>query len=142
MSSSMTGTEAQQFLSELHVGVVAIARDGRAPLAVPIWYDYEPGGNLKLLMGPDSLKARLLSSAGRFSLCAQSEALPYKYVMVEGPVVETRPADTEQDSRPMAHRYLGQEMGDQYTDNGSDTTSIVVLMEPEVWYSVDYGKAG
>ncbi|MEM7322903.1 MAG: pyridoxamine 5'-phosphate oxidase family protein [Actinomycetota bacterium] len=142
MSTKMTPTEAQQFLSEVHVGVVAIAREGRAPLAVPIWYDYEPGGDVKLLMGPDSLKARLLEPAGRFSLCAQSERLPYKYVMVEGPVVETRPSDTEQDSRPMAHRYLGKDMGDQYTDDGADNTSITVLMRPEVWYSVDYGKAG
>lgn len=142
MSAKMSPEEQQEFLADVHVGVVAIARDGRAPLAVPIWYSYEPGGNVKLLMGPDSLKARLLDTAGRFSLCVQSERLPYKYVMVEGPVVETRPSDTETDSRPMAHRYLGKDMGDQYTDDGEGSSSITVLMQPEVWYSVDYGKAG
>lgn len=138
----MNEEQQQQFLAEMHVGVVAIARDGRAPLAVPIWYGYQPGGDIKLLMSPDSLKARLLAEAGRFSLCAQSEKLPYKYVMVEGPVVETRPADVEADARPMAHRYLGPEMGDQYIDDGDDSDSIVVLMRPEVWYAVDYGNAG
>jgi nitroimidazol reductase NimA-like FMN-containing flavoprotein (pyridoxamine 5'-phosphate oxidase superfamily) len=142
MSAKMTAQEQQAFLADVHVGVVAITREGRAPLAVPIWYGYEPGGDVKLLMGPDSLKARLLAAAGRFSLCVQSERLPYQYVMVEGPVVETRPSDTEMDSRPMAHRYLGKDMGDQYTDDGAGSSSITVLMRPEVWYSVDYGKAG
>lgn len=141
MSATMTTEEQQAFLADVHVGVVAIARDGRAPLAVPIWYGYEPGGDVTLLMGPESLKAKLLAEAGRFSLCVQSERLPYKYVMVEGPVIETRPSHTESDARPMAHRYLGKEVGDQYTDDGSENTSITVTMRPEVWYSVDYGKA-
>ena len=43
MSLKMTKEEREAFLADLHVGVISIARDGRGPLTVPIWYDYEPG---------------------------------------------------------------------------------------------------
>ncbi|MEM7272307.1 MAG: pyridoxamine 5'-phosphate oxidase family protein [Actinomycetota bacterium] len=141
-SLRMTTEEREAFLAGVHVGVFAVERAGRAPLSVPIWYDYEPGGAVKLLMGPSSLKARLLADAGRFSLCVQQEQLPYRYVMVEGPVEATRPAELETDTRPMAHRYLGRELGDQYVADGTDADSICVTMRPEVWYSVDYGRVG
>ena len=42
----MTLDEREQFLADVHVGVVAVERPGRAPLAVPIWYGYEPGGEV------------------------------------------------------------------------------------------------
>lgn len=141
-SGSMTEAERQQFLAGVHVGVMAIERANRAPLAVPIWYSYEPGGMLTVLIGPDSLKAKLLAASGRFSLCVQTEQVPYKYVMVEGPIVETRQCDIERDARTMARRYLGKEMGDQYVEDGDDSNMICISMRPETWYSVDYGKLG
>lgn len=141
METAMTETERQEYLASVHVGVLAVSREDRAPLAVPIWYGYEPGGLLNILIGPNSLKARLLAEAGRFSLCVQTEKVPYKYVMVEGPIVETRQCDIETDARVMAHRYLGKEMGDQYVEDGDDGNMICVSMRPEVWYSADYGKA-
>jgi len=136
----MNKEEREEYLSRPHVGIIAIEHEGRGPLAVPVWYAYEPGGDVEVLMGADSMKAKLINASGRFTMTVQREALPYKYVMAEGPVVETRPADTEADTRPMACRYLGDEMGDQYVEDGSDESSIVVVMRPERWYSTDYGK--
>ena len=86
------------------------------------------------------LKAKLLAKAGRFSLCVQSEMVPYRYVSVEGPIVETRQVDRESDVRVMARRYLGKELGDQYVEDGNDESMICVSMRPETWYTVDYGK--
>jgi hypothetical protein len=37
--------------------------------------------------GSDARKAELVRLAGGFSLCAQQDQLPYKYVTVEGPVI-------------------------------------------------------
>lgn len=138
---TMTEAEREHFLTEVHVGVMAIERRDRAPLAVPIWYRYDPGGLLTILIGPDSLKARLLARAGRFSICVQTEKPPYRYVSVEGPIVETRQCDIDADARVMARRYLGKELGDQYVEDGDDSSMICVSMRPETWYSVDYGKA-
>ncbi len=138
--ATMNHDEREAFLRDVRIGVIGIEDPGRGPLTVPIWYSYEDDGHIRVLMSPKSKKAVLIDAAGRFSLCAQSEALPYKYVMVEGPVVETVDCDIELHARPMARRYLGEEMGDEYVAGGNDSTSIALTMKPERWYSVDYGK--
>ena len=141
MSLSMTRSERDAFLSALHVGVISIERAGRPPLAVPIWYDYDPAIGVWVITGKDSEKGRALSAAGRFALCAQSEAPPiYRYVSVEGPVTEVRPTRLEEDLRSMAHRYFGRELGDRYAESSGEAGSLVFTMRPERWRTVDYGK--
>src|SRR5262245_24274067 len=91
MSISMTRSEREAFLSAVHIGVISIERAGRPPLAVPIWYDYDPTIGVWVITGKDSEKGRALGEAGRFALCAQSEAPPlYRYVSVEGRSEERR----------------------------------------------------
>jgi nitroimidazol reductase NimA-like FMN-containing flavoprotein (pyridoxamine 5'-phosphate oxidase superfamily) len=139
----MTKTERETFLADLHVGVISIAEKDRGPLTAPIWYDYEPGGELWILTGRDSRKGRLLLDVGRFSLVAQTETPPYKYVSVEGPITSIDKPDLERDERPMAHRYLGQEFGDGYiesTRGDGDADNILVKMRPERWLTIDYAK--
>ena len=138
-ATSMTQTEREQFLADLHVGILGIERTDGPPLTVPIWYIYEPGGELWFLTEPDSLKGRLLQKCMRFSLCVQTESFPYKYVSVEGTATISA-ADREMHSRPMSHRYLGAKEGDKYTDRGSDSNSVRVSMLPERWLTVDYSK--
>ena len=142
MSLAMTRAEREAFLAGVHVGVISVAEPGRGPLAVPIWYAYEPGGELWVVTDRDSRKGRLLAQARRFSLLAQTETAPYQYVSVEGPVVAIEPADLERHLRPMARRYLGREMGDRYVEAtaGDREGSAVVRMRPERWLSVDYRK--
>ena len=138
---TMTKDEREQFLAGLHVGVLGIAADGRAPLTVPVWYTYEPGGEVRIITGGRSRKAQLLEQAGRASLCAQTEQAPYQYVSVEGPVTIEARIDPDE-RRAIAHRYLGQESGDAYYDatEAEATISVTVRLKPEHWLSVDYGK--
>ena len=144
MSLAMTRPERESFLAGVHVGVISLSQEGRGPLTVPIWYGYQPGGELWFVTERDSRKGKLLSSGTRLSLCAQTESLPYKYVSVEGPITSIDPADVERDTRPLAHRYLGTELGDQYieqTQSGdASAESVVVRMRAERWLSVDYAK--
>lgn len=143
MSLSMTREEREEFLMGLHVGVISIEQADAPPMAVPIWYDYDPKIGVWILTSKDSAKGRALETAGRYTLVAQDETPPvYRYVSVEGPVVETRAADREKDARPMARRYFGVELGDQYTDRESDEESVVYVMRPERWRTVDYRKLG
>jgi len=137
-ATAMTQSEREQFLSELHVGVLSIERPDGPPLTVPVWYIYEPGGELWFLISPDSVKGRLLQQSMRFSLCAQSESLPYKYVSIEGTAMIS-PADKELHSRPMAHRYLGVKGGDSYVESESGE-SVRISTTPERWFTVDYSK--
>lgn len=136
---AMSTAEREQFLADLHVGVLSIERSDGPPLTVPVWYIYEPGGELWFLTDLDSVKGRLLQKNMRFSLCAQNESLPYKYVSVEGTATISA-ADKELHSRPMAHRYLGPIEGDKYVDRDSDSGSVRVSTRPERWFSVDYSK--
>jgi hypothetical protein len=142
MTLAMTEPEREAFLAELHVGVISIERADGPPLAVPIWYGYEPRGLVWVITNGDSVKGRLLRQAGRFSLCAQSEEPPfYKYVSVEGPIVDVVPAELETDSRPMAYRYFGQEIGDVYLAS-IEEQGLKFSMRPERWWTVDYAKLG
>jgi PPOX class probable F420-dependent enzyme len=138
----MSPQEREAFLAGLHVGVISILEPGRGPLTVPIWYAYEPGGELRVVTDRDSRKGRLLAVGSRLSLCVQSETPPYRYVSVEGPVVSLEAADRERDLRPLARRYLGPELGDGYVaaTHAQAGTSVLVRIRPERWLSVDYSK--
>ncbi|MEA2624480.1 MAG: hypothetical protein QOD06_525 [Candidatus Binatota bacterium] len=141
MSFAMTREEREAFLSETHIGVFAVAEDGRGPLAVPVWYAYEPGGSIRFVTGGSSRKATLLRAGGRAGLCVQTEATPYRYVSVEGPA-EVGTPDFERDVRRVALRYLGAELGEKYLQEteGERADYVLVTIRPERWYSVDYSK--
>jgi nitroimidazol reductase NimA-like FMN-containing flavoprotein (pyridoxamine 5'-phosphate oxidase superfamily) len=143
MSLAMTRQERETFLADVHVGVISIADEGRGPLTVPIWYTYEPGGELRIVTARASHKGRLLARTGRFSLCAQTETPPYQYVSVEGPIVAMEAADLERDLRPLAYRYLGRDRGDRYIEQTRDdhAENVLIRMRPERWLTVDFAKA-
>jgi nitroimidazol reductase NimA-like FMN-containing flavoprotein (pyridoxamine 5'-phosphate oxidase superfamily) len=144
MPFTMTRSEREAFLADVHVAIISIADAERGPLAVPIWYDYEPGGEAWILTDRTSRKGKLLGNAGRFSLCVQTETPPYKYVSVEGPIVAMESYDLEKHLRPMARRYLGERLGDRYVEQtAGDRESgggVLVRMRPEQWLTVDYSK--
>ncbi|MBI5340654.1 PPOX class probable F420-dependent enzyme [Mycobacterium sp. BK558] len=137
--ATMSSTEREQYLADVHVGVVAVERPGRAPLAVPIWYGYRPGGDVLLWTEADSVKHKLIRDAGRFSLTVQDEQPPYRYVSAEGDVTGIGPAE-DAEVRALAVRYLGEEAGNQFTDENLTSTSVVIRMRPQRWLSTDYSK--
>ena len=53
-----------------------------------------PAVRLNAITGGSTRKAAAIRAAGRFSLCAQDERPPYKYVTVEGPVTIREAATT------------------------------------------------
>jgi len=144
MSLRMGTDERESFLGDVHIGVVAVADGDRGPLTVPVWYSYEPGGEVVFVTDRSSRKARLLGLGVRMSLCVQNEDLPYKYVSVEGPVVSVEEARIEADVGPIARRYLGDRLGENYVASvlaeADPRPQVVIRMKPERWYTVDYSK--
>jgi nitroimidazol reductase NimA-like FMN-containing flavoprotein (pyridoxamine 5'-phosphate oxidase superfamily) len=138
----MTKDEREAFLAALHVGVISLEDPGRGPLTVPIWYAYEPGGEVQVLTDRDSRKGKLMQVGRRVSLVAQREEMPYAYVSVEGPIVAIEPSDRAREALPMAQRYLGAELGRQYVEAtaAEREASVTVRMRPERWLTVDYKK--
>ncbi|MGK0274657.1 MAG: nitroimidazol reductase NimA-like FMN-containing flavoprotein [Ilumatobacter sp.] len=140
--TDMTHAEREAFLADIHVGVLSIARQGKGPLALPIWYLYADGKVL-ISMSGSSVKADLLRKRQRATLTVQQEAPPYRYVMVEGPVTlaPNDPDTKEIDTKELATRYLGAEMGAWYAKNNPPTEdSVVAHLAPEQWLTVDYSK--
>lgn len=129
----------QEFLAEPHVAALAVADGpGRAPLTVPIWYQYAPGGELWFLTGERSRKAVLIDAAGRLSMMVQQVVPRVRYVSVEGPVVRSVPG-TREDLLEMAARYLPPERVEGYVavaaaEHGPQRR---VHVRPERWLSAD-----
>jgi len=139
MSVTMSREEREHFLAGVHVGVLSVASvDGSGPLAVPVWYSYQPRGTVDVITGGSTRKAAAIRLAGRFSLCAQDERPPYKYVTVEGPVTMEEASHDER--LGLARRYLGPEGGDAYVSANPTGGQVVFRMTPERWLTVDYSK--
>ncbi|OBG37357.1 pyridoxamine 5-phosphate oxidase [Mycobacterium alsense] len=136
---SLSEAERQQFLAGKHVAVLSVAAaDGRPPASVPIWYDYTPGGNIRIMTGPSSRKARLIERAGVVTLVVQQEEVPYKYVVVEGTVVETtRPAPPDL-QEALAIRYLGEEGGRAFVRSMEGVEEALYTIRPDRWLSADF----
>ncbi|MFC8830557.1 pyridoxamine 5'-phosphate oxidase family protein [Streptomyces sp. NPDC057137] len=134
--------ERQQFLAEPHVAAIAIDSGSadRAPLVVPVWYQYAPGGDIWILTGADSRKDKLIKAAGRFTLLVERTAPTVRYVSVEGPVTERIPG-TRDHMVELASRYLPAEKVDGYVAmaSGDHGEQVVFRMRPQRWVSSDLG---
>ncbi|MEV5238466.1 pyridoxamine 5'-phosphate oxidase family protein [Streptomyces cinnamoneus] len=143
MLPSMARPDRERFLAEPRVGVLGVtdSRGGdRGPLIVPVWYGYEPGGDVVVEMGRETIKARLLRAAGRFSLCVQDEGRPYRYVSVEGPVTAIEDPVDPAVREALARRYLDPEEASAYLVATVDQLKddIVFRMRPQHWRSADF----
>jgi nitroimidazol reductase NimA-like FMN-containing flavoprotein (pyridoxamine 5'-phosphate oxidase superfamily) len=103
------------FLEEPRIGVLSLARAGRAPHASPIWYWVDDGG-LLFTIPHTSAKARLLREPVPADLTVHADAWPYRYVSVEGVLTAVRDRTTDE-LRLVARRYLGTMLGDAYVDS-------------------------
>jgi PPOX class probable F420-dependent enzyme len=134
----LTDAERQEFLAAKHIAVLSVAADGRPPASVPIWYDYTPGGNVRIMTGASSRKARLIERAGAVTLVVQREETPYQYVVVEGSVVATTrpaPADVQE---AIAIRYLGEEAGRAFVRSMAGVEEVLFTIRPDRWLSADF----
>lgn len=136
---AFTETERQEFLAAKHVAVLSVAAaDGRPPASVPIWYDYAPGGNIRITTGASARKAKLIERAGAVTLVVQREEPPYQYVVVEGTVVDTTtptPADVRE---AIAIRYLGEEGGREFVRSLEGHESVLFTIRPDRWLTADF----
>ncbi|QIS13165.1 pyridoxamine 5-phosphate oxidase [Nocardia arthritidis] len=137
---ALSSPERQEFLAQPHIGALAVtAGPDRAPLTVPIWYQYAPGGELWVLTGPKSRKFALIEQAGRFSLMAETLEPSVRYVTVEGPVTRVVPM-TDELHLEMVTRYLAPEKVDAYlAKSAAFGPQVAIYMRPEHWLSADLG---
>jgi len=143
----MDEQQRQAFLAGQHIGVLSVAAgDGRPPHTVPVWYAYEPGGDLTFFTSTEgrvSPKVRLIRKAGVVSFCVQQELPPYKYVTIEGSVVGDDQPPTEAQLLAIAGRYLPAEPARAFVaaELGRDDSQIVVFtIRPDRWFTADFSE--
>ena len=145
MPRQLTERERQEFLAEPHIGVLSVASDDdRPPLTVPVWYGYRPGGNVSFFTGTRGRKARkikLIQDSGVLSLAVQREKFPYRYVTVEGTVIQIdRPPSAEQ-MFAVVRRYLPEEAAQGFVKAelelpGSEL--VLFTIRPDHWLTADF----
>ena len=137
----MSVRDRELFLAEPHIAALSVS-DGpdRGPLTLPIWYQYEPGGEAWILTETASRKVRLIEAAGRFTLMVDRVTPTTRYVSVEGPVTRTIPY-TDELLREITERYLPPEKVPAYLKFAREELGeqVVIYMRPERWLSADLG---
>ncbi|MFF5296024.1 pyridoxamine 5'-phosphate oxidase family protein [Paractinoplanes globisporus] len=140
---ALSREEREQFLAEPHIGALSVVeRPDRAPLTVPIWYQYEPGGDLWIATEPGARKMQAIRAAGRFGIMVERSTPTARYVSVQGPVVVIEPGSPER-SREMAQRYIPPARVEEYLEfeRTQIGEQVIVHMRPEHWLSSDLGPA-
>ena len=145
MPGPMTEDERQEFLAGRHVGVLSVSGgDDRPPRSTPVWYAYEPGGNISFFTGTQgrrSRKAGLVREAGVLSFLVQHEEFPYRYVTVEGTVIQTdRPPSAEQ-MLAIVRRYLPEEAAQGFVTAELEhpgTELVLFTIRPDRWLTTDF----
>jgi len=139
--ASLTVAEREQFLAEPHIAALSVAAGpDRGPLTLPIWYQYEPGGEAWVLTEARSRKARLIAAAGRFSLMVQRVSPTTTYVSIEGPVTRTVPG-TDELLIEITTRYLTGARVREYLDFARTDLGeqIAIYLRPARWLTADLG---
>ena len=146
MPGQMTERERQDFLAEPHIAVLSVDSDGdRPPHTTPVWYAYEPGGNLTFFTGTQgrrSRKADLIQKAGVLSVTVQREEFPYRYVTVEGIVVGADRPPSAEKVLAIARRYLPEKAAQGFVKAELEHPApefVLFTIRPHRWLSFDFG---
>jgi hypothetical protein len=134
--------DRELFLAEPHIAALSVsAEEGRGPLTVPIWYQYEPGGEAWVLTEATSWKARLIQAAGRFTLMVERTLPTVRYVSVEGPVTRTIPG-TDAHLREITERYVPPEKVSAYLEfaEADFGEQVAIYLRPQRWLTADLGS--
>jgi hypothetical protein len=142
VDSRLSVRERELFLAEPHIAALSVsAGQDRGPVTIPIWYQYEPGGEAWVLTSAESRKVPLIEAAGRFTLMVERVVPTVRYVSVEGPVTRVIPG-TDELLLEITERYLPPEKVPAYLDFAEKELGeqIAIYMRPERWLTSDLGE--
>ena len=147
MPRRMTEREREAFLAEPRTAIISVAAgDGRPPLAVPIHYAYEPGGDITFFTNTErrtSRRSKLIEHAGgRLTLTVQHPEWPYRYVTVECTVVRADQPPSSEQILAVARRFMPEEDAQGLAAsevNDPESTMILYAARPDRWLAMDFG---
>ena len=143
VESRLSVRDRELFLAEPHIAALSVsAGPDRGPLTMPMWYQYEPGGEAWVLTEADSRKARLIEAAGRFTLMVERVTPTVRYVSVEGPVTRMIPG-TDELLQEITVRYLPPEKVSAYLEfaRADFGEQVAIYLRPQRWLTSDLGPS-
>lgn len=136
----MEPAERERFLADVHAGIVAHGTSPTgAPLASPVWYSYEPGGDIVFVTAAGSLKALHLAALETATFLVQDEEPPQRFVGVSGHVSVTAGASSTV-RRKIARRHLPEHEVEEFLAMTPADALVTVCLSPTTWWSTDFGK--
>ncbi len=145
MSLAMTKQEREAFLADLHVGVISIEEPGRGPLTVPIWYDYQPGGELWIITDRGSRKGKAPGGGRALQPLRPDGDRPLQVRDRRG-TDRLRRGDGHGARGPLhgpplsRSRSWGTSTWRRPAPTRSERETVCFRMRPEHWLTVDYAK--
>ncbi len=106
---------------------LATVGPGGAPQVTPVWVDFD-GTHVRINTARGRVKDRNLQRNPRVSLSAQDPDNPYRYVQVQGRVVEMTEQGADAHIDALARKYLGQ---DRYPFRAPGEVRVLVKIRPE-----------
>lgn len=145
----MSDDERDAFMAEPYIAVLSVASDdGRPPHTVPLFYGYEPGGNLTFYTqthGRIARKTRLIEAAGAVTLNVQKPTYPYRYVTVEGTVIGVDRPPSRDAMLAIVGRYLPARGAAKFVDTElghPDQRLVLFTIRPDRWITFDVVRQG
>lgn len=133
-----------EHLAGPHQAVLAVARKGKGPLAIPMSYGFD-GARFVMVTSPETIHGRLMQRYGRATLTVQFEACDGRsvhqwYVTAEGPV-----QFTEEDPAPHIRAIMAKDRGAAHADewfSGQAPPEVrVAELKPETLIGREYRAA-
>lgn len=97
-------------LLEPHFAHIATINPDNSPQVTPVWIDYEKENNLILVnTALGRKKARNLKKGSRTAISIQDIKNPYRYIGIQGEVIEVSEKKAREHINKLAKKYLDKE---------------------------------
>jgi PPOX class probable F420-dependent enzyme len=132
----LTPEDLAGLLEQPRLAVLATHYPDGTTLLSPVWHEWRDGG-FTILVGSNDVKARHIRRDPRVSVVVADDVPPYVGIEVRGRA-ELRPAEDLVVLRRIAIRYLGEALGNAYTDASDASTQAVMRISPTVVRTWDF----
>ena len=126
MSASIPEKYVDLFSKAAMANLATLMPDG-SPQVTPVWCDFD-GTNVLVNTAKDRVKDRNMRRDPRVSLDILDPANPYRYMGVQGRVVEMIEAGADDHIDKLAKKYLGK---DKYPFRTPTEVRVIVKIQPE-----------